>query len=207
MWTEGKCFARPQSSRVHNREHGHNIRRGICCIMESDHQVLAAYHEAAHAIMAARLNHRFENVILCNIREGSRIVTGRVVFPKEPDGLGQFLYRKDAYATALIHLAGGVADKIIRPHRTYRAIYGNEASKDYAVVREMAGFHIFGEPMYEQMSSVQRCQCESYIARVVLPHARKLVRSNWTAVVQVGNALLQKRKLGYDEVRGMLPPG
>jgi hypothetical protein len=168
---------------------------------------LAAYHEAAHAIVAVRLNHRFENVILCNIREGSRIVRGRVVFPKEPDGLGQFLYGEDAYVVALIHLAGGVANKIVRPHRTYRAIYGEEASKDYAFAREMAGFHLFDEPMYERLSSAQRCQCESYIARVVLLHARKLVRFNWAAVVQVGNALLKKRKLGYEEVRAMLPPG
>jgi hypothetical protein len=167
--------------------------------------VLDAYHEAAHAIMAVRLNRRFENVILCRIREGNRTVTGRVVFPKEPHGLGQFVYAEDAYAEALIFVAGGIANKIIRPHRTYKAIYGNEALKDYASVRDMVSFHMFDQPMYERLSLVRRDQCESYIGRVVFPHARKLLKSDWAAVVQVGETLLEKRTLSYDEVKAMVP--
>lgn len=169
--------------------------------------VLDAYLEAAHAIMAVRLNQRFEYVMLCNIRDGSRIVTGRVVFPKEPDGLGQWIYVEDAYLEALVSLAGAVANKIMCPRCTYRAIYADAALEDYANARNMVALHIFNQPMYQRLSTMDQAQCDSYIAKVLLPHTRQLVKSSWASVGRVGNLLLQKEKLDYDEVVGIARMG
>jgi hypothetical protein len=164
-------------------------------------QIDDAYHESAHAVMSIYVDEPFDYIIMFNQRIGDRIHTGRVVYPKLADGLGEYITtKKGFFKHAGIHLAGAVANKILKPGRTYKQIFADEAHADIQFVQEMISLLLFNEPEYANLDADQKLAVQKFIMKTLLPQVRKIIKQQWKYVMIVGNALIEKARLEYAEV-------
>lgn len=163
-----------------------------------------AYHEASHAVVSILSGDPFAYVCLCEIKEGSRIVTGRLVYPKEADGLAAYIYQEDALRVATIRLAGAIANKVLRPRRPYKTILDNEALDDFLVTQNLVGLHLFAIPEYKKLSAEQQVEVDRFIRKNLFPRVRKLAKSNWDKIARVGDALVVQRKLLCAHVKRLM---
>jgi hypothetical protein len=162
--------------------------------MRYTRQQESAYHEAAHAVAYLYVGEPFQYIEIgrkhCDpsslkLSDSYKVVSlGRVQPCPE--------HKYDDLSVMIVCLAGIAAERVMRPRTPLSKIQRNAAYGDYLEANARAT-SVFGEDFIE-----------GFIQNVYWPQAQEFVRDNWQKIIMLGDQVLKKRKLSYDEVRALL---
>lgn len=159
-----------------------------------DAALLAAYHEAGHAVTAVVLGYKIESVSLGWSKEGRS--HGRLQltsFPHLPDNFepGSPLMASCPFCRTLemiIYFAGGIAERL-RSGGPYRQEHYDDVSRAFRLIRGLSP----SEPWDVHWNRGEL-------------RTEELVRHHWAAIQSLADVLLERQKLNGDEIKALVAP-
>lgn len=172
-------------------------------------QQWTAYHESAHAVADLGNGIPFHAIHLADdsgriVKSNGEVLTGSVglVDTNPNEWVDRFIGKTEIVGVLVSFLAGICADKIVNPSQSYRTFIVEKGSMgDWGTAVEV----FRRDQLSRHGINLSQVEIETALSDL-LPFAQNYVRSNWQAIVKLGDALLAapNRTMTYEQCRAVL---